>query len=275
MVASKTDDTIGATRTSLAIIEEIRRQGGGTVTEIASALDVPKSTVYIHLNTLRKTGYVCKEGKEYDIGLKVVHFGEYARNRDPRFKLAKEYVNRLSTETNEEADFTVEEHRRLVSIYHALGETSESGMQIGSYFYLHNTASGKAIMAEWPREKVQEVIDQWGLPQDTDHTITSEGELIEELERTRERGYGVSDEELIEGFQSAAAVVHTSDGGILGGLSFGGPTYRFDATDPRDANVQRLLEATQDFEDELRSNVEDHEDWWDQYFKRSNIESDL
>lgn len=262
---SLSDDgrTIQATETSLEVIEELRRQDGASLTALADGLDLAKSTVHGHLKTLEKHGYVVRVDGEYHVALKFLHFGEYARNRDPRYELAKETVHELSDTTKEEVDFTVPEHGRLISLYHSFGDSSESGLQVGSYFYLHNTAAGKAIMAEWSTEKVRAVVEKWGLPADTELTITDVDELLAELRRTRERGYGVNDQEIMEGFQSLGAVVRTPDDEILGGLSIGGPTYRME---PRSEVVDRLLDGAERLETRLEKGPHEATDWWGQYF---------
>jgi len=48
-----------------------------------------------------------------------------------------------------------------------------------------------------------DILDKWGLPRETDATITTRPALFEVLETTEARGYGVVDEEFTEGLIAA------------------------------------------------------------------------
>lgn len=259
-----TSPTVRATEISLETINAIRAMDGARLTEIAERLDLAKSTVHRHLNTLESNGYVVREGTEYQIGLKFLHFGEYARNREGVYHLAKEQVQELARVTNEEVDFTVEEHGRLISLYNSLGQSKRSGLQVGSYFSMHNTAAGKAMLAELSDDRVDEILDRWGLPEKTSRTITDREKLLADLEVTRERGYAVNDEELLEGFRSIGAAITDSEGSVVGGFSVGGPTYRIDIDDPGDP-LESLHAAVEDLETEIESESRSRTNWWDQY----------
>lgn len=260
----RASQTVQATRISLETINLIRALDGAQLSEIADRLDLAKSTVHRHLKTLEKEGYIIREGNEYHIGLKFLHFGEYARNREGIYQPAEEQVLKLANTTNEEVDFTVEEHGRLISLYHSVGQSKKSGLQVGSYFSMHNTAAGKAMLAELPDERVDAIIDRWGLPPDTSYSITSREQLLDDLEQTRRRGFAINDEELLEGFRSLGATIKNPDGSIFGGLSVGGPTYRIESDVDSDT-VESLLSAAENLEEEIKAGPNSRNNWWDQY----------
>ncbi|MFB6183369.1 MAG: IclR family transcriptional regulator [Haloarculaceae archaeon] len=232
--------TVKTTQTSLDILETIRDLDGARLVEVADELDVAKSTAHKHLTTLEKNGYLLKEGDTYHIGLRFLNFGEYARERWPGFEYIKEAVAELTGRTDEECDFVAEDHGRITTIvesyhkwvkYEGSGESSrtkEYRARIGSYYYMHSTASGLAILAAYPTARVEQIVNQWGLPARTDYTITSQEELFRELDRIRERGYAVDDQGYTEGMRSIGKEVRAPDGSVLGALSVSGPTYRVD-----------------------------------------------
>jgi DNA-binding IclR family transcriptional regulator len=91
---------------------------------------------------------------------------------------------------------------------------------------MHNSASGKAMLAEWSRERIEEVLDRWGLPKETENTIQSRAELYEELKRTRKRGYSLNNQEALEGLMAVGMAITSPDGSVLGSLDVSGPPYR-------------------------------------------------
>uniref|UniRef100_UPI003EB6AA54 IclR family transcriptional regulator domain-containing protein n=1 Tax=Halarchaeum sp. P4 TaxID=3421639 RepID=UPI003EB6AA54 len=74
-------------------------------------------------------------------------------------------------------------------------------------------------------------------------TITDEEELFAELERTRERGYAIDDEERLPGLRCVAAPVLGDAGGVLGAVSIAGPTNRFRGERFEVDLPERLLET--------------------------------
>lgn len=223
--------TLQTTTTSLEILDVISQNEGARLDDVAAELDLAQSTVHAHLSTLHDAEYLVKEGHEYQLGLKLFHLGQRARHRKPEYGVVRRPAHELSLELNEEVSFAVAEHGRSVIVFDENADPTTEGFQVGRYFYMHSSASGKAILAELPRERVDQIIDRWGLPQKTDRTIGSRAKLHEELEKTRERGYSVNRQEALEGLTAFGMAVHNPDGSVLGSLDVSGPPYRLSAED--------------------------------------------
>lgn len=115
---------------------------------------------------------------------------------------------------------------------------------------MHTGASGKAFLAEYSTERVNEIIDRWGLPALTETTITDRERLFEELKEIRDRGYAYNNQENLEGMRAISAVVHNPDGSILGALSIYGPAYRLNQSEMDDLATV-LLENISKLESEF------------------------
>lgn len=250
---------VKTTQTSIRILQLVKSENGLTMGEIADELDLATSTVHNHLSTLESEHLLVKEGVEYQVGLRALEFGAYARNRNPLYQPAKIQVYRLAEATNEEANFTVDQHGYMYTLEYVMGDPNpqnpKAGSQflmVGSKFYMHNSSPGKAILSEYSDEHIDRIIDCYGLPGTTDNTITEKSALLTELDRVRERGYAVDEEELKRGYRSLAAPITTPDNSVLGALSIGGPAYRFELTEP-DVNepASTLLQAVEVVEDEI------------------------
>lgn len=219
--------TVKATRTAFEIIETLDREDGGRVTEIATELDLAKSTVHRHLSTLEELEYVVKDGGSYRTGFRFLKLGEQTRKRNDTYQMARKKSEKIAEQTAERAQFVVEEHGKAVYVF---GETGEHAVQtnseIGKCRPLHTMAAGKAILAKLPAERVDELIRQHGLEPMTEHTITDEDELYEELDEIRERGYSINDQETLLGVRAIGVPVERPDGSLLGAFSASGPTHR-------------------------------------------------
>lgn len=235
------------TETSLELVEALKAIDDGRVTELADYTEMSTSTIHDHMKTLRRKGYVTKEGDIYYVGLKFFYIGEYARNRRDIYQYMIDNLEELSVETGEEADFAVEENGRLIVLYDEDSRPTGDGFNAGKYYHLHSTAAGKSLLAKMSDDDIESIIDKWGLPEDTSSTITDESELFEELDRIRERGYGINDEESDPGLQAVATSIENSYGGVCGAITLTGPKYRFDI----EAMGELLLEYTWTIEKEI------------------------
>lgn len=241
MKPRRTEDGLKTTEISLRLIEQLAERNGATLGELATESDLAKSTVHSHLQTLAQYGYVIRENNSYRIGLKFYHLGDYARKQNRVYDIAKRIVTELADETELETDFTVEENGRTVSLYDVTNYSDTPSFLVdGRLFHMHSTASGKAILAEYPDSRIDEILDQWGLPAETDRTITDRDDLFADLERVRERGYALNDEEAIEGLWAVSKAVKDPIGRVCGSLNVCGPTYIH--TDEREQSIVTILE---------------------------------
>jgi DNA-binding IclR family transcriptional regulator len=251
MTRDRGGNVLETTHTSLNVLDRIKELEGATSTELTKDLGIASSTLHAHLSTLRELGYVEKHGNEYHVGLKLLKFGEHVKHRGKLHSIAKAHVHKMANDTQFEADFLVNENGKLYLLYGEIGAATDPNFQIGSTFYMHSTGTGKAILSGWPRGRVERVIDKHGLPKQTEETITTRERLYEELDRTREQGYGVNDEECMEGYRTIGAVVHDPLGNVIGGLGIGGPTYRVDDRTIEETMAPILFDAVEEFENQL------------------------
>lgn len=222
--------------------EHLKENGGATVTELSKDLDIPKSTVQVYLNTLNQQNFVVKNDGKYEIGLRYLEYGIAALRNVPIYPEARTKVEELAEETGELAACFVEEEGDAVYIYGVEGERSiRTDLSVGDRSELHCTASGKAVMAHLPEDRIQEIIEA-GLRRKTEHTITDADALREELEQIREVGYATSNEESVAGMRAIAAPILLEDE-ITGSISLAGPANRF-VGDRFDTEIPEIVTGT-------------------------------
>jgi len=159
----KISRTLSTTETSFRIIESLK-EDSARLTEIATELDLPASTVHNHLSTLLQCGYVAKEGDMYRLGLGFLELGERARTNKESYTVAESYTEQLADETQCRAVFAAEEHGKGVYIHTFSGKHAVwTYSTLGKRFGLHTTAVGKAILSEFSEDKLDSIIDRHGL----------------------------------------------------------------------------------------------------------------
>lgn len=215
------------TMRSFEIVNALRELEGARVSELANHLEMPKSTVHKHLSTLKYSGFVVKEGDVYHVGLRFLTLGGYARARKKGHRMARSLVKQLAEKTEERAQFIVEDCGKATYLYkETTSHAVKTDVQVGMRTHLHTISAGKAILAHLPRERVNSILDNHGLPQITDHTLNNLDDLFGELEVVRNRGYAFNIEERIEGQHAVGVPVFDTDDSVIGAFSVSGPAHR-------------------------------------------------
>lgn len=223
--------TIKTLETALDIVEYIADNGGARTAEIADAIGKSKSTVHYHLSTLQQRRFLVEEDGEYRVGYHSLNIAGKTLAEKEFYHVAKREVESLAAETGETTQIIAEEHGKGVYLHQSRGPRAvQTDSHIGTERYLHCTAFGKVILAHKSKERVEEILDRYGLPKRTENTITSRTELYDELETVRQNGIGFDDEEQIEGIRCVAAPVFARDGEVACVLSLSSPTKRMDET---------------------------------------------
>jgi DNA-binding IclR family transcriptional regulator len=212
---------------AFAVVEALKRLSGATPGELASELDRPEATVEHYLSWLEGNGYVTRRGDVYKNGLKFLDIGERVKYDTGIFDIAAEQVDHLAEESGELALLSVLEHGQNVLLYKASGNDAiQTAHEIGLREPLHCSGLGKAILSELPRDQVERIIEEHGLPVFTEQTITDREELFEELDRTSDRGYAIDRQEAKPGIRCVAAPVVTEERELYGAVSVTAPKSR-------------------------------------------------
>lgn len=226
--ANNSLNQLKTTRTSFSIIEEIKQREVARVTEIASALDMPKSTAHRHIVTLQELGYLVRQDEGFSLGLQFLELGDRARSRSELFETIVPELNALVGENEERAQFMVEENNRGRYIYQtksAQGIGTDS--HIGSSVPLYATAAGKSYLASLSDQRLEDLLGEISLEAETPQTIIDEKELREEIEDVRRKGYALNRQEKKEGIYAIGVPVQNRRTEVpVGALSLSIPETR-------------------------------------------------
>lgn len=234
----KSDETL------FALVDHLRASDGLGVTELAARTGRAKSTVHDHLRTMEARGFAVKRDGEYHLGLEFFRVGQDVRTGFDVYDAGKPVVDGLAADVDEMVWLVTHEHGRVMYLYGDAGETDvDEDTILGSWAYMHCNSGGKAILAHLPESRVDRVVERYGLPERTEHTITDRAELFDDLERVRERGYATNLGEDLEGIH-AVSVPLTFEGAVRGALAIAGPAHR--VTEARFETAAERLRAAAD-----------------------------
>jgi len=222
-----THNTVESDERLFDIIEALTREGSAGVTALAEATGMPKSTVYVHLSTLKERGYVVQDDQQrYRPGLGFLDVGVAARNDRRIYDEVGSKLEELAEATNEKAWCVVEERGEAVFVAKAVGSRAvHTNARVGQHVDLYRLAAGKAILAALSPERQNAILDGYEFPLATGQTRE---EFHSELAEIRERGVAFGTEQFIRGVTGVGAPVTDNSGVVYGAISISGPTNRLD-----------------------------------------------
>lgn len=237
-------ETVQAVERAFSIIEYLYEKDESGMQELADHLGVAKSTVYKHLNTLERNGWVVETDHQYRLSYQFLHVGGYVRDQQRLCKVAQQNLQEFTDDGDLMAMFSTLEGADGVFLYRindtlGLGK----GIPLGARFDLHQNAAGKAMLASLSDERIEDIVSAKGLTPETDNTITDEEALWEEIEKIRERGYALNIGERKAQLNAVASTTADPERNILGAISICGPASRLPEENLHDLGDQAQMVA--------------------------------
>ncbi|PFP24847.1 IclR family transcriptional regulator [Bacillus sp. AFS073361] len=192
------------------------------ITEISEKMGLHKSTVHSLLKTLHEYSYIDQnpDNGKYRLGLKLAERGNLViSNMDIR-KTAKKYLLDLSAKTGQTVHLGILDGREGVYIDKVEGEQSIIRYsRIGRRLPLHSTAIGKVLLAYQPPNELEHLLKNYNYQYQTANTIINEAIFRKEIEKVKEQGYAVDEQENEQGVRCAAVPIFNGKGRVLAAIS--------------------------------------------------------
>lgn len=198
------------------------------VTELAERMGVTKSNIHNILSTFHSMGYLERlpDGR-YTLGLKMLEYAFIINQNLGYPNAVYDILVETAGKVGEIVYFGLPYGTKVLYLYVAhptdrmrvlpyrdiLGETAP--------FYC--TGIGKAMLAHMPEE---EWLDRIGdiRPQYQANTMTDLEAILDELRRTKRRGYAIDDVERDPNVRCVGVPVYNSSGKLVAGISASGPS---------------------------------------------------
>ena len=220
-----------------------RHADGLTFPLIVERLGIPKSSLHALLRTMAWSGHLVldERARTYRLGVRFWEAGQaFLRGVDlPR--ICVPYLEAARDELQETIQLAILDGRENVYIAkveadHRLKLVSEVGGRLPA----HATALGKVLLAGLDHEELARRLAAVQLEGYTDRTIVDREQLLAELQRTRERGYGTDQGEYTPGVACVAVPIHDHHGTVTAAMSASAPEVRI-----RDWTRERMRDVLQ------------------------------
>jgi IclR family KDG regulon transcriptional repressor len=231
---------------ALSVLEGVAANPDGIgVSELAVSLGTTKGTVFRHLQTLLKSGYVAQDplSSRYSLGFRAQLLAQIATRVDIR-ATAENEARQLRDDIGETTVVSFVTATALVVGITALGLSPiEIGVKPGSELPLHTTAQGKVALA-FSRHPLLDRVVRYGLQQHAERTITDPTRLREEIDEVRRAGFAIALDEEATGVRAIAAPIFDATGDAVATIALLGlATAIRNPPDPH--QLDALLQAAQ------------------------------
>jgi DNA-binding IclR family transcriptional regulator len=193
-----------------------------TAPEVATRLDLPRTTVFRLLHTLQVMGFVTREADErtFKLGPALLNRGfAYLASLD-LVESAQPILQRLRDETGMSAHMAVRDGQEIVYVARFAARTTvASSVQIGTRFPVHATVMGRMTICDFSDRELAALFPSEPLPAFSEQTPTTLAALKEILAADRQRGYAVSQSFFERGVSSVAAPVRDGSGRIVAAVN--------------------------------------------------------
>jgi DNA-binding IclR family transcriptional regulator len=199
------------------------KSNGTTLQEIADALQIPKSSAFVIVQTLLAGKYIAPmkhNEKKYCLGIEVFTLGMRYVNDLNWVRQCAIFLDPLAEKFNKTAFVGVLEGNSVVYVHKYVAKKAIlASCALGSRKEVHATALGKALLAFLNEETLQETLDTLTLSSVTENTITDKIKLLAELAVTRQRGYSLDVKEQDLMMACCGAPIFDYSGNVIAAIS--------------------------------------------------------
>lgn len=219
-----------------------------SIREFSAVLNIPRSTLHRTCQLMAKEGLLELDPKTnlYNFGPVLTSIAQIVYQADEIRRLALPVLRELVRQFNESAFLILYEKDKRQIVFTEQVQCEQAiryHMPMGVPLPLPAGSSGKSIMAFFPEEEIEEIINE-GLPSLTDRTITHPDDLRQELAEIRTKGFAVTRGERTVGAVGIACPIFDANANVVGNLTVSIPEYRFRPKLEKNI-IQWLLEGSE------------------------------
>ncbi|WP_019913714.1 IclR family transcriptional regulator [Paenibacillus sp. HW567] len=195
-----------------------------SLTEIASAINLHKSTVHRLLTTLEERGFLLRNEatEKYRLGIRIWELSTHLPTLDEPAVLLLPAMERLRDRLGETVSLYLRDDLERVRIQAVQSQQAIRRVaQIGARLPLSVGASSKVLAAYAPHEVQVRLLADPGWPESVDRSV-----YMEQLREITRLGYATSFEEREPGAAAVAVPIVGRRGAVVAALSLSGPVSR-------------------------------------------------
>lgn len=215
-----------------------------TISEVARLTGLSRATARRSLLTLHALGYIATDGKLFWLTPKILSLGHAYLSSTPLPRLLQPVLEEVSAQLHESCSASILDGEEIVYIARsATRRVISVGLGVGSRLPAYCTSMGRVLLAALEPKALEAYLARTPLHPLTPRTLTDPARLRLELERVRQQGYALVDQELELGLRSVAVPVRNARGRVLAAMNVGVQAARVSQEELRERLLPVLRQA--------------------------------
>jgi IclR family transcriptional regulator, pca regulon regulatory protein len=242
---STTPEFVQSLERGLAVVEAFSRERPSmTLAEVARETGLTRATARRLLFTLSALGYAASDGKRFTLTPRVLDIGYAYLSSLDLTDIAQPEMELLVERTHESSSAAVLDGTDIVYVVRVPTKRIMTiSLGLGSRLPAYTTSMGRVLLAALSSDRLDEHLARVKLAPLTERTITDEAALRAELERVRDQGWALVDQELEEGIRSVAAPLRDRTGRVVAALNVSSHAGRVDLATLHSEFLPALVET--------------------------------
>jgi IclR family pca regulon transcriptional regulator len=232
----------------LAVLEAVAESESDIpLASLAKRVCLKKTNTWRLAHTLVSLGYLRQDAgtRRFSPSPRVLALGYAYFDRLDLRQLAAPFLQDLSARVREMVNLAILDADDLVFVDRIKSsQIVNVNLHPGSRLTLYNTALGRVLISEMPQVWLRQYISRLdGDPKAVKYIQSKGKKLLKMLSDIRERGYGLSDNERIEGLRSVASPIRDKTSKVVAAINILVPATRVSALQLRQTYVSELMET--------------------------------
>ena len=215
-----------------------------TVSDVARKTRTSRAVARRYLLTLQRLGCVVQNGAHFALTPRLLDLGFTYLSTVDVAKVAPPFMERVVDRLHESCSLSVLDGDEVVYVARVPAKRIMSiNLVVGSRLPAHATSMGKVLLAALSPTALEAYFKTARLQRLTRRTLCSETALRRALQRVRERGWALADQESEDGVRTVAAPVFDRDHQVAAAMNISGHAARVSTRELQRTYLPVLLEA--------------------------------
>lgn len=229
------------------------RRPAMTISAVAEATGLSRATARRVLHTLQQLDLVATDGEVFRLTPRVLSIGYAYLSSLELPELAHPHMEQLVAQVHESSSLAVLDGADIVYVARVPTKRIMSvAITVGTRLPAFATSMGRALLADRTPAEVEELLGTGPLPALTARTVRTPADLRRVLDRVRDEGFALTDQELEDGLRSIAVPVRDARGVARAALNVAAHAGRVSAQAMVEEFLPPLLEAAFRIETDVR-----------------------
>lgn len=201
-----------------------------TLSEVAARTGMNRAKARRFLLTLHALGYVRKQQRYFELSPKVLQLGYSFLSANNYRSVIQQYLEDITAQCGESSSLGILDGDEVIYVARSAAphRLMSISLSVGTRLPAAHTSMGRVLLAQLSEPALNAYLSRIVLERHTEKTITDKEYLKKCINKVRQQGYAISDQELDPGLRSLAVPAFDMNGKLLGAINISTNAARVD-----------------------------------------------